>query len=94
MTALEKRGAEHYIKEMLRRLVTRVGGGKQDGAKWQWLMPLTVFEGLQTVFERLTMNNAIQYAQIQDVLQPTVWGKRVVIMDCMNTAETALPIQS
>ena len=57
-------------------------------------MPLTVFEGLQTVFERLTMNNAIQYAQIQDVLQPTLWGKRVVIMDCMNTAETALPIQS
>ena len=94
VTALEKRGAEHYIKEMLRRLVTRVGGGKQDGAKWQWLMPLTVFEGLQTVFERLTMNNAIQYAQIQDVLQPTLWGKRVVIMDCMNTAETALPIQS
>ena len=52
-----------------------------------------VFEGLQTVFERLTMNNAIQYAQIQDVLQPVLWGKRVVIMDCMNTAETALPVQ-
>ena len=56
-------------------------------------MPLTVFEGLQTVFERLTMNNAITYTQIQDVLQPTLWGKRVVIMDCMNTAEEALPVQ-
>ena len=57
-------------------------------------MPLMVFEGLQTIFERLTMNNAIQYAQIQDVLQPTLWGKRVVIMDCMNRSETALPVQA
>jgi hypothetical protein len=38
------------------------------------------------------MSNAITYQQIQDVLQPTLWGKRVVIMDCMNTAEAALPI--
>lgn len=94
ITVLEKPGAEVFIKEMLRRLSTRVGGGKQDGAKWQWVMPLTVFEGLQTVFERLTMNNAITYTQIQDVLQPTLWGKRVVIMDCMNTAEEALAVQA
>ena len=94
ITALEKRGAEFYIKEMLRRLSTRVGGGKQDGAKWQWVMSLQVFEGLQTVFERLTMSNAITYAQIQDVLQPTLWGKRVVIMDCMNTAEEALAVKA
>lgn len=94
ITALEKRGAEHYIKEMLRRLSTRVGEGKQEGAKWQWVMPLTVFEGLQTVFERLTMSNAITFQNIQDVLQPTLWGKRVVLMDCMEKAEEALEVQA
>lgn len=92
--ALETRGAEMHVKEMLRRLSTRVGGGKQDGAKWQWVMSLPVFESLQTIFERLTMANAITYQQIQDVLQPVLWGKRVVIMDCMNRDEEALPMKA
>lgn len=93
ITALEKKGAEGFIKEMLRRLETRVGCGNQTGAKWSWVMSLPVFEGLQTVFERLTMSNAVTYQQIQDVLTPTLWGKRVVIMDCMNTAEPFLAVQ-
>jgi hypothetical protein len=53
-----------------------------------------VWEGLQGVFERMTASNAVSFQQIQDVMQPTLWGKRVVLMDCMNKAEEILPVAS
>jgi hypothetical protein len=94
LASLDKRGPEQHIRTMLRRLSTRVGAGQQTsgGAKWQWIMCKSAWEGLQGVFERMTASNAISFQNIQDVLQPTLWGYRVVIMDCMNRAEEILPV--
>lgn len=96
LASLDKRGPEQHIRTMLRRLSTRVGACQQTsgGAKWQWVMAKPVWEGLQGVFERMTASNAVSFQQIQDVMQPTLFGYRVVIMDCMNKAEDTLAVAS
>ena len=94
IASLDKHGPEQHIRTMLRRLSTRVGDCNKgsSGAKWQWVMSKPVWEGLQGVFERMTASNAVSFQQIQDVMQPTLWGYRVVLMDCMNKAEEILPV--
>lgn len=95
LASLDKRGPEQHIRTMLRRLSTRVGDcSGASSAKWQWIMCKPVWEGLQGVFERMTASNAVSFQQIQDVMQPTLWGKRVVLMDCMNKAEEILTVAS
>jgi hypothetical protein len=96
LASLDKRGPEQHIRTMLRRLSTRVGDCNKGSAsaKWQWIMAKPVWEGLQGVFERMTASNAISFQQIQDVMQPVLFGYRVVIMDCMNKAEEILPVAS
>jgi hypothetical protein len=96
LASLDKRGPEQHIRTMLRRLSTRVGDCNKGSAsaKWQWVMAKPVWEGLQGVFERMTASNAVSFQQIQDVMQPTLFGYRVVLMDCMNKAEEILPVAS
>lgn len=94
LATLEKRGFESWYKTGLRRMKTRIGEGKTDGVKLQWVMCRPVWEGIQTIFERLTMSNAIEFKQLEDVKTETLWGIPVRTLDVMNCDEDALPVAS
>lgn len=94
LASLEKRGFESWYKTALRRMKTRIGEGKTDGVKLQWIMSRPVWEGVQTIFERLTMANAVGFAQLEDVKTETLWGIPVRTLDIMNIDEDALAVAS
>lgn len=91
LSAIEKRGCEFFVIEYLSKMKSRIGGGNQGGAKFQWVMSLPVWDAIQSVFYRATMGNACSFQDLQGVLMPTLWGTPVAIQDCMNKAEVKLP---
>ena len=94
LSAIEQRGCEYFVIEYLGKMKSRIGGGNQAGAKFQWVMSLPVWEGVQSVFYRATMGNACSFQELQGVLTPTLWGTPVAIQDCMNKAEDVLGVAS
>lgn len=94
LDTLEKRGFESWYKTALRRMKTRIGEGKTDGVKLQWVMSRPVWEGVQTIFERLTMSNAVGFTQLEDIKTETLWGIPVRTLDIMNINEDPLAVAS
>lgn len=94
LATLEKRGFESFYVQGLKRMSTRLGEGKTNGVKPQWIMSLPVWEGIQTIFSRLTMANWIEYKQVEEIKTPTLMGIPVRILDVMNRDEAALPVAS
>lgn len=94
LATIEKRGFESWYKTGLRRMKTRIGEGKTEGVKLQWIMSRPVWEGVQTIFERLTLNNAIEFKTLEDIKTETLWGIPVRVLDVMNVDEPALATAS
>jgi hypothetical protein len=94
IASLEKRGFESWYKTALRRMKTRVGEGKCDGCKLQWVMSCEVWEGVQTIFERLTMSNACGFEQLEGIKTETLWGIPVRTLDVMNVDEEPLKVKA
>lgn len=92
LEAIEQRGCEYFVIEYLKKMKSRIGGGNLGGAKFQWVMSLPVWEGIQSVFYRATMGNACDVTELQGMQMPTLWGTPVAIQDCMNRAEEILPV--
>lgn len=94
LSKLETRGLESWYKTALRRMRTRIGEGKTEGVKLQWVMSRPVWEGIQTIFERLTLSNAIEFKTLEDIKTETLWGIPVRTLDVMNIDEAPLAVAS
>ena len=72
-----------YI-ELIDRLSARVN---DSGVKQAWYMDKTMFEKVQTLFSRLTRENAITFQQVEGRKERKLFGTPVRIQDCMKTNE-------
>lgn len=91
-TALDQRGCEYFVIEMLRKMSSRLCAGNIGGGKRVWVMSLPVWDSLQSVFFRATMGNACGQADFEKFMVPTLFNTPVLIQDCMNVAEPVLPV--